>query len=51
MNEKTIKEVKKFIIDNTHNYNFIIVEVLEDDDQKYHIGRVPEKYKEILIKY
>jgi len=51
MNEKTIKEVKKFITDNTHNYNFIIVEVLEDDDQKYHIGRVPEKYKSIKIKY
>ena len=52
MSEKYVKDVKEFINDVTkEKHNFILVNVLEDDEDKYTIAKAPEKYKAFKIKY
>ena len=52
ISEKSVKDVKEFINDVTkEKHNFILVNVLEDDENKYTIGKAPEKYKPFKIKY
>jgi hypothetical protein len=51
MNDKNMKEVKQYISENTKDYHFILIDTQEDEDNKYFIEKVPEKYKQIKIKY
>ena len=52
MPDKTIEEVEEFIEENTEDYHFILVKLnAKKKEQRYFIEKVPEKYKEIKIKY
>ena len=54
MQEKSKKEVVNFIeqsLPHIDERKFILVEVMQDEEQKYTIDRAPAKYKPFKIKY